>query len=291
MDQVKRFWDDQAKEFGESDLATAPDHYYREMEIERIEAHLRDGDTILDVGCGNGYSTLRFAQKFPNCRIVGIDYSDPMIEAANTVLAKSGLGERVSFLVGDVRSLTDHPLLHGKTFTAVVSERCIINLANWDEQRTALLQMRALLEPDGRIILTENTQEGLARLNGLRKQFGLHEISVRWHNFYVPQQKFEDFAAEHFTVEAKQNIGNLYYLMSRVLYAKLAADEGQEPRYEHPINRIAAQLPSLDQYEFSPNYIYVLRHPAGRELERAFSDAARQKYQKEIDAFTVKPDE
>jgi len=257
---VKQFWDDQAEAFKDSDLATAPDHYYREMEITRIMAHLSNGHTILDVGCGNGYSTLRFAAAVPSSRIVGVDYSEPMIRYANAALAKrADIESRTAFVVGNVLSLSSNLAINKEKFDTVVSERCLINLQNWGEQRAALLQMRQVLKPGGRIILTENTQEGLASLNALRAQFDLPTIGVRWHNNYLPQQELEKFLSEHFTIEAIENIGNLYYIISRVVYAKLAALEGKEPEYFHPINKIAAQLPSLPDYQYSPNFIYVLR--------------------------------
>jgi len=257
---VKQFWDDQAEAFKDSDLATAPDHYYREMEINRILAHLSNGETILDVGCGNGYSTLHFAATLPSSRIVGVDYSEPMIRNANAALAKrTDLRTRTAFVVGNVLSLESDPVIRKEKFDSVVSERCLINLQNWGEQRAALLQMRQVLKLGGRIILTENTQEGLASLNALRVQFDLPAIVVRWHNKYLPQQELEKFLSKHFTIETIENIGNLYYIISRVVYAKLAALKGKEPEYLHPINKIAAELPSLPNYQYSPNFIYVLR--------------------------------
>jgi len=259
---IKQFWNDQAGAFKESDLATAPDHYYRDMEIERILSHLKDGMSILDVGCGNGYSTLRFARALPASKIVGIDYSEPMIEHATAALAKSEFGGRVEFSVANVLSLISDPAIGNKKFDFIVSERCLINLRDWQEQRAAILQMKALLSPNGRIILTENMQEGLAKLNGLRESLGLPPILVRWHNYYMPQKTLEEFLPEHFLVDNVENIGNLYYIISRVVYAKLADLEGKQPEYQHPINRIAAQLPSLSDCDYSPNYIYVLRSKA-----------------------------
>lgn len=263
---VKNFWDNQATQFGQSDLATAPDHHYRTMEIDRILARLPSAGTVLDVGCGNGYSTLRFAEALPAVKFIAVDYSELMVEHARAALSKSGR-PNVSFHVGNVLSLVDslaHLPDHPK-FDCIVSERCLINLANWEEQQQAILQMKALLAPDGVLLLTENTQEGLARLNDLRGAFALPPISVRWHNYYLPQKELEAYLPQHFKVEAVENIGNLYYIISRVVYAKLAALEGQEPRYDHPINEIASQLPSLPDYQYSPNFMYVLRNaPASK---------------------------
>lgn len=253
---VRQFWDEQANEFGESDLATAPDHHYRLLEIDRIKSKLIDHQDVLDVGCGNGYSTLEFAKANPHSTFTGIDYSAPMIEHAKA--AAKAANSPVVFSEGDVRNLDQCQAIKGKRFDTIISERCLINLKDWDEQQEAILGLRRLLKPTGRIILVENTQEGLANLNKLRAQFGLHEIKVRWHNFYIPQNELERFAVKNFRVETVENIGNLYYILSRVLYAKLAQIEGVEPKYDHIINQIAADLPSLPIYQFSPNFIYVL---------------------------------
>ena len=75
----------------------------------------------------------------------------------------------------------------------------------------------------------------------------------------MPEKKLIDFAKKHFKLESIENHGNLYYIISRVVYAKLAALEGKEPEYDHPINKIAAQLPTLSNYHYSPNFIFVLR--------------------------------
>jgi ubiquinone/menaquinone biosynthesis C-methylase UbiE len=248
-DKVKEYWDGQAKEFGISDMATAPDHYYRQKEIAEIIALLRDGDFIMDVGCGNGFSTFRFAEACPNSFIVGVDYSKPMIEAAH--LAR-GSDKRPTFIVGNVLELANNPIL----YDAVICTRCLINLDTWYQQKDAILQIKTVLKPGGRLILVENTLEGLVNLNNMRQHFDLPPVEQRWHNHYLPQQWLEQFLTEHFTIQRAENIGSTYYLVSRVIYAKLCQLNGEEPQYLHPINEIAAQLPNSGNY--SPNMLYVL---------------------------------
>lgn len=257
---IQRFWNEQAKKFRGSDLATAPDTYYRQLEIRRIAEYLKDGTRILDVGCGNGFSTIKFAEHLPRSIFVGLDYSKDLIHFAKKNLAsqKPGVRERLEFIEGDILALGKNAELRNEKFDYIVSERCLINLLNWEQQRQALLSLKKYLKKNGRIILCENTQEGLARLNELRQAADLPDIKVRWHNYYMPQQKFLRFAKENFIVEEVNNIGSLYYIISRVVYAKLCALKNQEPKYMHPINQIASSLPSLGEY--SPNYIFLLRN-------------------------------
>ncbi len=246
-DEVRDFWDKQATIAGGE--ATCPDVAYRELEIARIiECIDPNTEYLLDVGCGNGYSTVKFAQHALHAYILGLDYSQPMIHEARRF--QSG---RIQFMVGDVRDAW----LASK-FDVIISERCLINLETWEEQQRALLNMRDALTPTGKLILVENTFDGLDKLNELRTQFGLHKILTRWHNLYFRLDELEPFLGEHFIVKRRENIGNLYYILSRVLHAKLAHDLGEEPKYEAPINKIAAQLPSLGLYGYSPNYLWEL---------------------------------
>jgi ubiquinone/menaquinone biosynthesis C-methylase UbiE len=266
-DKTKAFWDDQAREHGASDLATAPDHHYRTLEIKsilRMIGSIKERETILDVGCGNGYSTVQIGKKFPEAMITGVDYSAPMIAEANRAAIPN-----VEYFHGNVLTLSRNKDLLGQKFDVVLSTRCLINLATWDEQKAGIMEMLSMLTPNGRLILVENTEAGLASLNSLRTRIGLHPIEVRWHNKYLPQSEFNEFmndgvAGNLFAIEYVENIGNLYYIASRVIYAKLCKDQGLEPDYDNPINAVAAELPSLGEYyACSPNFMFVLRNIEG----------------------------
>jgi len=95
----------------------------------------------------------------------------------------------------------------------------------------------------------------------------LSPIGERWHNFYIPQMEFLRFISQSkgtFIQEYAENIGNFYYLASRVLYAKQCMDQGIEPDYNNPINQIACNLPTLGEYyACSPNFLIVLRNVSG----------------------------
>lgn len=255
----RKFWDQQAALHGGSDLATAPDHHYRKLEIDsilRIIGTIKH-DTILDVGCGNGYSTLQIAKKFPEAMVTGIDFSPAMIEEANKNVIPN-----VDFFDGNVLSLSSNKELVGQYFDVVLSTRCLINLSDWKEQKAGISEMQRLLAPNGRLIMVENFQDGMNALNKLRNNFGLHPIKVRWHNKYLELSKVSEFISSiPLLTEYCENIGNMYYIASRVIYAKLCKDQGIEPDYENPINAIASQLPTMGEfYACSPNYMFVFRN-------------------------------
>lgn len=262
---VYAYWEAQAQQHKTSDLATNPDTHYRALEIDRILGVLNSmkRDTILDVGCGNGFATRKLAKKFPEAMLTGVDFSEAMIEQAMVSVIPN-----TEFFVGDVLSLSRNKHLIGQQFDVVLSTRCLINLANWEEQKIGILEMRKMLTPDGHLILVENVQEGLDNLNALRKAQGLDPIQVHWHNKYLPQPKVQEFFSEiqgHLLTQIYvENIGNFYYLASRVVYAKMCKDQGIEPDYNNPINKIASQMPTLGEfYACSPNFLMILKNEAG----------------------------
>ena len=262
---IFEFWEQQAEKHGHSDKATNPDQYYRKLEIAsilRVMAQMPH-ETILDVGCGNGFTTDHMGNEFPEADVVGVDFSPKMIAQAKDI----GGGPNIAFFEGDVLSLSRNRYLVPGHYDVVISTRCLINLANWQEQKIAILEMRKMLKPDGRLILVENFKEGLANLNSVRATVGLSPIGERWHNFYIPQMEFLRFISQSkgtFIQEYAENIGNFYYLASRVLYAKQCMDRGIEPDYNNPINQIACNLPTLGEYyACSPNFLIVLRNVSG----------------------------
>lgn len=245
---VQDFWDKQAVEHGTSCLATDPDPNLRQLEIKSIIPHIQ-GESVLDVGCGNGYSTIIFRQAHP-ASFVGVDFSTEMIAAANSQTDKGD----ISFLHADVRTLSSLEM----KFDTIISERCLINLTTWQEQKDALSEMAACLNPGGRLVLVENFIDGQNNLNGLRKSFGLPEIPVRWHNRYMIIKEFETFISQKASIQEKSNIACLYYMISRVVYAELCRRNNTEPDYHNDINEIASCLPSLGSYKYSPTWLYVL---------------------------------
>ena len=81
--------------------ATSPDFNLREIEIEYLSRSLGDNMRILDVGCGNGYSTLSLASKHKSS-FIGIDFVPDMIEQAESLKYNFQLKGSVEFNVDDV---------------------------------------------------------------------------------------------------------------------------------------------------------------------------------------------
>ncbi|TCU27671.1 methyltransferase family protein [Rhizobium azibense] len=65
--------------------------------LNGVEAKLKAGAKVADVGCGHGASTILMAQAYPSSRFFGFDYHAPSIEKARAAAEAAGVGDRVTF--------------------------------------------------------------------------------------------------------------------------------------------------------------------------------------------------
>ena len=81
--------------------------------------------TILDLGCGPGDITFRFAARFPNSSVIGVDGSGVMISLANKrKAAETLLRDRVTFIEGFIPGA---PIPQGP-YSAIVSNSLLHHL-------------------------------------------------------------------------------------------------------------------------------------------------------------------
>jgi SAM-dependent methyltransferase len=70
--------------------------------VPQVEATLRRGGRLADVGCGQGRAIVKLAQTFPAATLVGYDLHPPNIERARALARDAGVAGRVEFHVLDV---------------------------------------------------------------------------------------------------------------------------------------------------------------------------------------------
>jgi len=243
-EEVCKFWDNRAN-LGL--LAGTNDVKLKQLEMEILTEYVGAGDTVLDLGCGNGLLAFLLAEKTSR-DITGVDFSSEMIRCAHEERDKRHYSvEQINFFVHDLRELDSLPESLRNRFDVVITERALINLRTWEEQEKAIEQIVTLLKPGGRYLMCENSADSLSNLNELRKHSGLPEITPPWHNRYLRDQEVSRLKCA--TLLEQRNFTSLYYLISRVFNALLAKEAETEPSYDSSINNAAVSLSRFKEFE------------------------------------------
>ena len=70
-----------------------------------VDAALRDGGKVADIGCGDGWSSIGIGLAYPSVTVEGLDVDADSVEAARSHSASYGLGDRVTFTLVDAASV------------------------------------------------------------------------------------------------------------------------------------------------------------------------------------------
>ncbi|WP_313896088.1 class I SAM-dependent methyltransferase [Streptomyces sp. YIM 98790] len=113
-----------------------------------VEARLHLPDAVItDVACGSGLSTLTLARMFPLARVHGIDLDPASIADARRRLARSSLGDRVTFAVQDAAE-------SGRDGGSMLV--CVFDaLHDMSRPVEVLRSCRRMLAPGGAVLLME----------------------------------------------------------------------------------------------------------------------------------------
>jgi SAM-dependent methyltransferase len=71
--------------------------------LDGVEAKLRKGITVADVGCGHGVSTILMAKAYPASQFVGFDYHADSIAEATEAALQAGVADRCRFEVATAK--------------------------------------------------------------------------------------------------------------------------------------------------------------------------------------------
>jgi SAM-dependent methyltransferase len=114
--------------------------------LDGVEAKLRAGGKVADVGCGHGASTILMALAYPKSRFFGFDYHAPSIEQAKQKADAAGVSDRVSFEVAPAKS---YP---GKDYDLVAFFDCLHDMG---DPAGAASHVRESLAADGTWMVVE----------------------------------------------------------------------------------------------------------------------------------------
>jgi 2-polyprenyl-3-methyl-5-hydroxy-6-metoxy-1,4-benzoquinol methylase len=112
IDDQSDFWDRYSKDFDaiytheKSGFQNLLDRIFRKDMYERFEFTMQQSQpildkSILDVGCGSGIYSLEYARQGAR-KVIGIDYSEKMIQLAKSRLISEKLGGICEFQVSDI---------------------------------------------------------------------------------------------------------------------------------------------------------------------------------------------
>lgn len=114
--------------------------------FDGLEAKLKTGVKVADVGCGLGASTILMAQAYPKSSFVGYDYHDKSIDMARQRADDAGVSDRVTF---EVASAKNYPG-HSYDFVAVFD--CLHDMG---DPVGVAAHVRKSLSPDGSWMIVE----------------------------------------------------------------------------------------------------------------------------------------
>ncbi|UCC15955.1 MAG: methyltransferase domain-containing protein [Dehalococcoidales bacterium] len=169
----EKFWDDDHISIGMLQAHLSQEHEAASRKTEAIEAQvehltftgiLREGDRVLDLGCGPGLYAARLCRK--GLKVTGVDISRRSIEYAIKDSIENGLD--IDYRLADFFSID-----FSGEFDAVMQIYGELNTFSDEKRDTFLTRIHKALKPDGLLIFDVTTRE-------LRNKEG---ASNRWYLF------------------------------------------------------------------------------------------------------------
>jgi SAM-dependent methyltransferase len=111
-----------------------------------VEAKLKKGAKVADIGCGHGASTILMALAYPNSTFTGFDYHKKSILAAQKRAKATGISKRVTFAVADASKFP------GKDYDLVCHFDCLHDMG---DPLGAAKRVRQALAADGTWMIVE----------------------------------------------------------------------------------------------------------------------------------------
>jgi tRNA (cmo5U34)-methyltransferase len=122
----------------------------RRSQMRRVAAAIAvERDTpirVLDIGVGYGALTEELLRVFPSARVLGVDFSEPMLEHAARNLAR--FGDQVTFARADLQN-SDWAVGLDGPFDAVVSSQAIHNVRHPERVRQIYAEVATIVAPGG----------------------------------------------------------------------------------------------------------------------------------------------
>ncbi|HUP59851.1 MAG TPA: class I SAM-dependent methyltransferase [Thermoanaerobaculia bacterium] len=233
-ENIRQFWDAEAKEIGRTPQVTIRDHFFRIHELQTLLTIIPRTRKLLDIGCGTGFGTVILARRAEQA--VGGDYSDVMIRWAHRLLADAEYRDEIATRLSPLWPMGEHGAIEFHTanivdlqiphsdFDVITGQRILINLPNHEEHLRALDNLRSVATPGATLILVEATRQGHAATDAYRSGMGVPPLEKYWHNCYVDESRYHDWPAHGWKVSETLSF-DTYMLLSKVVYPAAVGPE------------------------------------------------------------------
>ncbi|MBS3081093.1 methyltransferase domain-containing protein [Candidatus Pacearchaeota archaeon] len=247
------FWKKRARKYGLDEEFGMPDIYlnHRENRFLRARLHPKREERILDAGCANGHTTIYVVQS-NSAKVWGIDANEEAIKLARE-LAILRNRQDIHFITADLLNLD----FADNFFDKVYSKRAISNLPSRKDQINAVKEIARVTRNSGRLFIFDLFTEGYDRLNKMRCEEGLEQISVPYHCLALDEKFIENVQSETlFRVIHSEDPTTTYYILTRVKFPKILGRIGKQPISNSLLNKIASVLPNIGSLGINKLYIF-----------------------------------
>src|SRR4030043_460464 len=186
-------------------LSLGRDFYWRKKAVQELK--VIEG-SILDIATGTGDVAIEIIhQNGDHGKVVGLDFSEPMIKRAQRKVSAKGLSQTIALSLGDALSLP----FQDNTFNASI---VAFGLRNIVEKKQALSEMVRVTKKGGKVIILEFTfpKKGwMKRLYPIYFQRVLPRVGGlisgdRGAYAYLPESVFHFASAENYE-QIMKNVG------------------------------------------------------------------------------------
>ncbi len=260
-EHIKGHYGKLARSWGLQGQMSMQDKVVREREtrflVAQTRACLRDLGVapeqarVLDAGCGNAHLLAALWEECAGAALTGVEYVPELVELAQS-RGLPGLEVRE----GDMRLPGSLP---GNQHV-VITERSVVNLLAWEQQKAAFENITAALVPGGYYLMAESFHEPWLEMNQARQECGLPEVAVSAHNRYLREACVETLSSlglhEVPGVEPKNALSSHFFL-SRVFQHLFSETKGR-PASERVWQFFAQAIPDAVG-NYSPILFRVFR--------------------------------